>query len=419
MPDVMSDAPAHVAHQTTRTRAKRRTRKASFALNVSVLAALLAASSAPTPLYPLYQDQWGLSALAVTVVFSAYALALLLALLTTGALSDHLGRRPVLAGALLIAAASMVLLASADDASSLTIARVLQGVATGAAISAAGAALLDLENPRRPGRSALANSVTPVAGMAAGVLVSTLLVRFAPAPTVTVYALLAALFLAQAIAAAFTTETARRHAGALPSPRPRGDIPPPARRTLLAAGVAVGAVWALGGFYSSLGPALVHLVAPDAPQAARGMVFFTLSATAALTVWALRRRTPRATAIGGCISVLPAAALTLSGLHGTGLPAVHGGAALAGIAFGAVSQGVLRMLLAPLDERDRAATLAAYHILSYLSMSLPAVAAGAAVQHYGLEATSHAYAITAALLALVALTASRRGAARPEADRSH
>ncbi|MGW4037750.1 MFS transporter [Streptomyces sp. NPDC004778] len=349
MPGVMSgapaisDAPAHVAHQATRTRTKRRTRTTSFALNVSVLAALLAASSAPTP---LYQNQWGLSALAVTVVFSAYALALLLALLTTGALSDHLGRRPVLAGALLMVAASMVLLASADGAGSLTTARVLQGAATGAATSAAGAALLDLENPRRPGRSALASSVTPVAGMATGVLVSTLLVRFAPAPTVTVYVLLAALFLAQAIAATFTTETGHRHAGALRSLRPRVSVPPPARRTLLTARAAVGTVWALGGFYSSLSPALVHLVAPDAPQAARGMVFFTLSATAALTVWALRRRPPRATAIGGCMSVLPAAALTLSGLHGAGLPAVYGGAVLAGIAFGAVSQGALRMLLA-------------------------------------------------------------------------
>ncbi|WP_247695923.1 hypothetical protein [Streptomyces sp. b94] len=88
----VSDAPAHVAHQATRTRTCTKRRTASFALDVSVLAALLAASSAPTPLHPLYQDQWGLSALAVTVVFSVYALALLLALLTTGALSDHLGR---------------------------------------------------------------------------------------------------------------------------------------------------------------------------------------------------------------------------------------------------------------------------------------------------------------------------------------
>ncbi|MER6301854.1 MFS transporter [Kitasatospora sp. NPDC001539] len=396
-------APAH--------RSRARNRAASFVLDASVLVALLAASSAPTPLYPLYQDRWGLSALDVTVVFSAYALALLSALLTTGALSDRLGRRPVLTGALLAQAAAMVLLASADGAGSLTVARLLQGVATGAATSAAGAALLDLEHPGRPGRAALTNTIAPVAGMAAGVLASTLLVRFAPAPTVTVYALMAALFAAQAIAVAFTTETARRRAGALRSLRPQLGVPPAARRTLLTTGTAVVAVWALGGFYSSLGPALVRLVAPDAPQAARGMVFFTLSATAALTVWALRRIDPRTTTIGGCLSVVPATALTLSGLHGAGLPAVYTGAAVAGAAFGAVSQGALRMLLGPLREQDRAGTLAAYYVLSYLAMSLPAIAAGAATQHYGLGATSHAYAVITALLAAAApaaLAAPRR-----------
>ena len=403
MSDAMSGTPARCALKVGCTHG--RNRAASFALDASILAALLAASSAPTPLYPLYQERWGLSALAVTVVFSAYALALLSALLTTGALSDRLGRRPVLAGALVLEATSLGLLASADSAGSLTAARLLQGIATGVATSAAGAALLDLENPRHSGRAALTNTIAPVGGMAAGVLVSTLLIRFAPAPTVTVYAVLAALFAAQAIAVTFTTETAHRHAGALRSLRPQFGAPPTARHTLLTTGAAVIAIWALGGFYSSLGPALVRLVAPDAPQAARGMVFFTLSATAALTVWALRRTEPLTTALGGCLTVLPATALTLSGLHGIGLPAVYGGAALAGVAFGAVSQGALRMLLASLDERDRAATLAAYYVLSYLSMSLPAIAAGAATQHYGLRITSHAYVIIAALLAVAAFAA--------------
>ncbi|MFI9546690.1 MFS transporter [Streptomyces sp. NPDC052016] len=388
---------------------------ASFVLDASILAALLAASSAPTSLYPHYQDAWNLSALTITVVFSAYSLTLLLTLLTTGALSDHLGRRPVLVGALVLEAASMVLLASADGAGALIAARILQGAATGAATSAAGAALLDLEHPLRPGRSALTNSIAPVAGMAVGVLASTLLVRFAPAPTVTVYALLAVLFAVQAIAVTFTPETAHRHAGALRSLRPHLAVPAPARSALLTAGTGVVAIWALGGFYSSLGPALVHLVAPGAPQTAGGMVFFTLTAAAALTVWTLRRTAPHAAATGGSLAVIPAAALTLSGLHGAGLPAVYGGAALAGIAFGAVSQGALRMTLASLDEQDRAGTLAAYYVLSYLSMSLPAIAAGAATQHYGLRTAAHAYALAAALLAvaaLAALTASRRRAAR-------
>ncbi|WP_244321234.1 MFS transporter [Streptomyces melanosporofaciens] len=168
-----------------RTAPLRRTtanRTAPLVLYASVLTTLLAASSAPTPLYPLYQDQWGLSALTITVIFSAYSLTLLLALLTVGALSDHLGRRPVLVGALALESVSMVLLAAADGAGPLIAARVLQGAATGAATSASGAALLDLDDSLRPGRSALTNSITPVAGMAGGVLVSTLLIPLSPRP---------------------------------------------------------------------------------------------------------------------------------------------------------------------------------------------------------------------------------------------
>ncbi|MEU3666350.1 MFS transporter [Streptomyces virginiae] len=199
-----------------------------FALNASVLIALLAASSAPTPLYPVYQDRWGLSALTVTVVFSAYALALLTALLTTGALSDHLGRRPVLIGSLALEASATAALASADGAGALMAARVLQGLATGAATSAAGAALVDLDPPGRPGRSALTNSIAPAAGMAAGVLAATLLIRYAPGPTVTVHLTLMLFFLLQAVAVALLPETARPHAGAWRSLRPRVAVSPPA-----------------------------------------------------------------------------------------------------------------------------------------------------------------------------------------------
>lgn len=391
-------------------RVPRAGRAASFALNVSVLVALLAASSAPTPLYPLYQERWGLSALAVTVVFSAYAVSQLLALLVTGALSDHLGRRPVLAAALGVEAASMLLLAAAGGAGALITARVLQGAATGAAMSAAGAALLELERPGRPGRAAVANGGAPVAGMAAGVLATTLLARFAPAPTVTVYLAMAALFAAQATALGLATETARRRGGALRSLRPRLTAAPPARRALRLVGAGVVAVWALGGFYASLGPSLVRLLAPGAPDFAGGMVFFAVTAAAGLTVPAVRGSAATATATAGALAVPPSAVLTLAALHGGGLPVLFAGAVLAGIAFGAVSQGALRMAADGLDGEDRAGTLAAYYVISYLAMSLPAIAAGAAAEGYGLRTAAHAYAGAAALLGLAASAALTRRA---------
>ncbi|MFE0510568.1 MFS transporter, partial [Streptomyces sp. NPDC058964] len=65
---------------------------------------MMATASAPSPIYPLYRERWGLSVTMLTVVFAVYVVGLLSALLTLGSLSDHLGRRPVLVAALLVAA---------------------------------------------------------------------------------------------------------------------------------------------------------------------------------------------------------------------------------------------------------------------------------------------------------------------------
>ena len=70
-------------------------RAGSFWLLATLLALLSAASSTPSPLYAVYAAQWHFSSITLTAIFGVYALALLAALLTTGRLSDHLGRRPV------------------------------------------------------------------------------------------------------------------------------------------------------------------------------------------------------------------------------------------------------------------------------------------------------------------------------------
>src|SRR5260370_608548 len=70
-------------------------RAGSFWLLATLLALLSAASSAPSPLYAVYAARWHFSPITLTAIFGVYALALLAALLTTGRLSDHLGRQAV------------------------------------------------------------------------------------------------------------------------------------------------------------------------------------------------------------------------------------------------------------------------------------------------------------------------------------
>ena len=146
---------------------------AAFALQVSVVVFFLAASAAPTPLYALYQARWGFSPITTTVVFGIYAVAVLAALLTVGSLSDHVGRRPVLLAALAGQAAAMVVFATASGVPELMAARVIQGLATGAAAGGVGAGLLDLHRTR----GTLANAVAPITGTATGSLGAGLLVQ--------------------------------------------------------------------------------------------------------------------------------------------------------------------------------------------------------------------------------------------------
>ena len=164
----------------------------------------------------------------------SYAAALLLTLLTAGGLSDYLGRRRVLAGALVVELLSMVAFVAADGVGWLLVARAVQGVATGAAAGALSAGVADLTPPERPALAAAVNTAAPTTGIAVGALTSGALVQYAPAPRVLVFVTLIVLFSALLVALAVVPETVTRRPGSLRSLQPRASVPVAARSTFRA-----------------------------------------------------------------------------------------------------------------------------------------------------------------------------------------
>lgn len=134
-----------------------------------------ASGAAPTPLFQQYQESFGLTPAMLTVIFAAYVLSLLMALLMTGSLSDYIGRRPVILTALAMNMVAMIMFMTADSAATLIAARSVQGFATGIATTALGAAILDTDKSRGP----VLNSVTAFAGLTIGSLGAGVLVAFA------------------------------------------------------------------------------------------------------------------------------------------------------------------------------------------------------------------------------------------------
>ncbi|MGA8885223.1 MAG: MFS transporter, partial [Pseudolabrys sp.] len=137
-----------------------------------------ACGAAPTPLYHQYQESFGLTPFVLTIVFAAYVVSLLAALLTVGSLSDYIGRRPAIMAALALNIVAMVMFVAADSAGALIVARAVQGFATGLATATLGATILDTDRSRGP----VLNSVTAFAGLTAGSLGAAALVTYAPDP---------------------------------------------------------------------------------------------------------------------------------------------------------------------------------------------------------------------------------------------
>jgi MFS family permease len=119
----------------------------AYALVASVVGLALFASITPSPLYGIYRELWGFSPLVLTLVYATYAFGVLTSLILAGRLSDEVGRRPVLLVALGTLMVTSVVFMLADSVVWLFAARGLQGLATGLALGAASAAMLDL-HPR-------------------------------------------------------------------------------------------------------------------------------------------------------------------------------------------------------------------------------------------------------------------------------
>src|SRR3954465_13267177 len=177
-----------------RTRRRTLSPRVAYAHVAAVIGLALFASGTPSPLYGTYRELWGFSRVVLPLIYATYAFGVLASLLLAGRLSDEIGRRPVLLASLSTLMATSVLFALADSTAWLFVARGLQGLATGLALGAASAALLDLHPTRDPASVGLTNGVASTGGMGLGVLLASLLVQFAPAPRVLPYVTLAVLF---------------------------------------------------------------------------------------------------------------------------------------------------------------------------------------------------------------------------------
>lgn len=380
--------------------ASRRGRTRAAHGTTALVLCAMAANFTPTPLYPRYQDAWSLSASQVSLAFSAYAVGVLVVLISLGGLSDRIGRLPTLRGAAVVVLLSLVVLAAAPSFEVLLAGRLLQGLGTGVVASAGAAAMLDF-HPRGVRAGSARFTLVISCGIALGPLLAGLVASELPRPLMTPYVVIGVLTFASAAILPLSSIREPRQDGQrlvqpIRVPRSLWLAFAPAATAVTSTNVAFGAI-------GSFGPEIAEGVGWTSSAAAGGLVSAVLAAVAAAQL--LGRPIPvRVGLVVGCTVGAAGWGLLFVAVHTESVVAAALGALVLGTGAGLALLCSAAMVgsIAPVDRR--AEMQAAYFAVAFVAVATSSLALGPVVHGASLR-TAMVVALVADLVLAVVTTA--------------
>jgi MFS family permease len=365
---------------------------------------LIAGANLASPLYHVYAARFGFSPLALTAIFSTYAIVLVPALVLFGRLSDRFGRRPVLASGLGTACVGLILFALAQGEAWLYTARAVQGLAVAMVSGPATAALVELDPDGNRRRAALGAGLAQTLGSALGPIFAGALAEFAPYPLRLCY--VAGLGLTVA-AAAVVLRLPEPAGGAREPWRPQWPrVPAEIKRSFLRVAVTGGVGWGALSLYLSIVPSYASSLLHTHALALLAAIATTalLASAAAQSLVARRSGSWRRDQALGCV-------LIAAGMVGLILAAPTGSFAVlvAGALVAGAGQGLSFLTaqeelneLAP--EERRGEVTAAFIAVTYSFVAGFVIASGLLALPLSLR--SAVEAVAAALIAVALGTAA-------------
>ncbi|MGN7967090.1 MFS transporter [Microbacterium sp. 22179] len=371
---------------------------------------VMAYSTVPTPLYPLYQQLDGFPVSVVTVVFAAYAVGVVASLFLLGHVSDWMGRRRMLVIAILVSALSAVLFMVFTDVAGLLVARVVNGVSIGILTATATAHLGELRARARPDENAIvAASVAGGAnlgGLALGPLIGGVFADYLPDPLHLPHTVFAIVLICLAIAVALVPETvAPQHRQYRPQ---RIAVPASSRGAFVAAGFAAFAGFALFGLFTSLAPTLLVGTFGETRHLVAGVTVFLVFGSAAAAQVLLARVSRRSQLLFAALACgIGLAAIALGAVLPSFVLFLVGGV-VAGAGVGALFKCALATASEIAEPGRRGETLAAIFLVAYCGLAVPVLAIGAALTVVPQLVVLLVFVVLVAVVTVVAALRMRR-----------
>jgi len=347
--------------------------------------ALAAFTTVPSPLYGLYQARDGFSEFMVTVIYAAYAIGVIGALVLAGHLSDWYGRRRLLIPAASLTIASAIVFLAWKSVPGLLVARVLSGISIGLTQSTATAYLAELHAGHRPGASGARAQVTAttvnMGGLGVGALVAGLLAQWVGDPLGLPYVVFLIAAAAALVGVAISPETR-----GVVKPRPRyrpqhASVPAEARGEFYAAALSAFIVFSAMGLFAGLSGLFLVVALHHSSHALAGATLFAVFSAGVVAQLATMTWSPRRVLSAGMALMLLGLAATVTAvwLSTPSLALFILGGAVTGAGGGAIFKGAVGTVIRISPPESRAEALAGTYLAAFIGLSVPIVGAGVAL----------------------------------------
>jgi MFS family permease len=378
---------------------------AGFWVAAAALFIAVAFSTAPTPLWGALQRRDHFSTFTITIAFAVYAVGVIISLFFIGHLGDKIGRRPLVVAGIAVEVVAAVLFLSWPALPGLIVARILSGLGVGMLTATITAHIMELHRRARPGsaptRGQIVSGAANLGGLGAGALMSGVLAQWAPAPTVTPFAVFLGLMVLALVGVILIPETATPQSTRTPYRPQRIRVPSGTRKIFfLASGTAFAAFGVLG-LFTSLVPIVVAGQLRIDSTAITGSVVFVTFAAGAVAQMLLRVMPPRRkVGMGASLLIAGIAVITMVVVGSGGLPWFFTGGIISGAGAGLLFTAALGIAGGLATAENRGEVLAGIFLASYVGLTVPVLGIGLATLAVSLTAALTGFAVIIIVIAL-------------------
>jgi MFS family permease len=366
----------------------------------------------PTPLYPIYEREIGFGEVIVTVIFAAYALGVIAALVLFGRFSDQLGRRAVLLPGLGLAMISSAVFLIPGGLAALFAGRILSGLSAGIFTGTATATITDLAPEGRVQRYSLLAAAVNMIGLGLGPPLAGALAQYAPAPLRLPYIVHLALVVVVSVFLWSISEPAQTPDGPVSLRPQRLLVPPQVRGVFVRAAIAGFAGFAVTGLFTGVSPAFLGQVLHISDHLVIGLVVFALLGSSTIGQVASSWLPGHPALLGGCAALVVGVLVVGAAVALASLALLVVGAVLSGLGLGLSFRTGLTAVSAGSPADQRSEVQSSFFMVLYVAISLPVIGAGLLAMAFGLVTAAVTFSlIVAALAAIAFVSLLRRGEA--------